>query len=478
MANAKTEQERFDIEKKYAEDAYNSKKLLLEQTQALYPKNSKEYKDYVAQLTALDAEYLNKQTEFANKQKELDTKAFQDRVKTKQTENKQIIDDLTITYSLVKDLTNENSVEARRVQDEIFAAQKKTISDELALYEERKKQVGTLTQEEADRVKELELQQRQLTATIQIENNKRFRSDLDRALKTAEETKKAQDQKFQDNMKAAEGDLKLQQQLLDEKKRLDELYYEEQLAREGLTAEQIKAIRDKQTADAKANAETQMSIELKKFQAQQQLLGATAAALNALGDIVGKQTKEGKALAIAASLINTYAAIAGQLKAFSGVPIPAYAIVQAVATGLVGFKAVADIVKTPVPGGGGDSGGSTGSGTSVPRPRGMATGGLVQGIGGPKSDLIPAMLSNGESVINAQSTAMFRPLLSSINSIGGGKRFADGGLAIGSFSQDQALSQLQNSLSLNQAPIKTYVVASDMTNQQMMDRNIKTRSTI
>jgi hypothetical protein len=88
------------------------------------------------------------------------------------------------------------------------------------------------------------------------------------------------------------------------------------------------------------------------------------------------------------------------------------------------------------------------------------------------------MLSNGESVINAQSTAMFRPLLSSINSIGGGKRFADGGLAIGSFSQDEALSQLQNSLSLNQAPIKTYVVASDMTNQQMMDRNIKTRSTI
>jgi|694.fasta_scaffold51491_3 hypothetical protein len=478
MANAKTDQERFDIEKKYAQDAYNSKKLLLQQTQALYPKNSKEYKDYIAQLTALDAEYLNKQTEFANKQKELDTKAFQDRVKSKQTENKQIIDDLTITYSLVKDLTNENSVESRRVQDEIFAAQKKTISDELALYEERKKQVGTLTEEEANRVKELELQQRQLTATIQIENNKRFRSDLDRALKTAEENKKVQDQQFQDMMKAAEGDLQLQQQLLDEKRRLDEAYYAEQLAREGLTAEQIKAIKDKQTADLRANAEAQISIEQKKFQAQQQLLGATAAALNALSDIVGKDTKKGKALAIAASLINTYAAIAGQLKAFSGVPVPAYAIVQAVATGLVGFKAVNDIIKTPVDGNAGGGGGSTGSGTSVPRPRGMATGGLVQGIGGPKSDLIPAMLSNGESVINAKSTSLFRPLLSSINSIGGGKRFADGGLAVGSFSQDQALLDLQNSLTVSQAPIKTYVVASDMTNQQMMDRNIKTRSTI
>jgi len=480
LSNAKTEQERFDIEKKYAEDAYNSKKLLLEQTQALYPKNSKEYKDYVASLTALDADYLNKQTEFANKQKELDTKAFQDRVKSKQQENKQIIDDLTITYSLVKDLSNENSVEARKVQDEIYSAQKKTISDELALYAKRKEQVGTLTEDEAQRVKELELQQKQLTATIILENNKRFRSDLDRALKTAEENKKVQDQQFQDNMKAAEGDLQFQQQLLDEKRRLDEAYYAEQLAREGLTAEQIKAIRDKQTADLKANAETQITIEQKKFQAQQALLAATAAALNALGDILGKNTKEGKALAIAASLINTYAAIAGQLRAFAGIPIPGYAIVQAIATGLIGFKAVSDIAKTPIPGagGGGGEGGSSGSGTSVPKPRGMATGGLVQGMGGPKSDLIPAMLSNGESVINAQSTAMFRPLLSSINSIGGGRRFADGGLAIGSFSQDQALSQLQNSLSLNQAPIKTYVVASDMSNQQMMDRNIKTRSTI
>ena len=146
---------------------------------------------------------------------------------------------------------------------------------------------------------------------------------------------------------------------------------------------------------------------------------------------------------------------------------------------MVGFKAVADIIKTPIPGANGGGGGTgAASGTAVPRPRGMATGGLVSGMGGPKSDLIPAMLSNGESVINAQSTSMFRPLLSSINAIGGGRRFADGGLAVGSFSQDQALQQLQNSLNLQQAPIKTYVVASDMTNQQMMDRNIKTRSTV
>ena len=475
LAGAKTEQEKLAIEKKYAEDAYNSKKKLLEDQAALYPKGSKEYNDYITQLTALDADYINKKTDFRNKDKEQEKKDFDESVKTAQESNKRKVDDLTAIYNLQKEKYGENSKEARAAQDEIFAAQAQGLENEKKLYEGKKE----LTKEEKSRLEEIITAQKNLTTAVETENAKRLKSDLDTALKSAEAKKKETDDLFAENMRKAEGDLIAQQALLDEKKRLDELYYAEQLAREGLTTEQIKALKDKQTADAKAAAEAQITIEQKKFDAQQKLLGATAAALNAVADIVGKNTVAGKALAVAASLINTYAAIAGQLAAFSKVPIPAYAIVQAVATGLVGFKAVADIIKTPIPGANGGGGGTgAASGTAVPKPRGMATGGFVSGIGGSKSDLIPAMLSNGESVINAQSTSMFRPLLSSINAIGGGRRFADGGLAVGSFSQDQALQQLQNSLNLQQAPIKTYVVASDMTNQQMMDRNIKTRSTV
>ena len=478
LAGAKTEQEKLAIEKKYAEDTYNSKKKLLEDQQKLYPKGSKEYKDYITQLTALDADYINKKTEFRNKDKEQEKKDFDERVKDAQTANKKKIDDLTATYNLQKEKYGENSKEARAAQDAIFAAQAQGLENEKKLYEGKKE----LTKEEKARVEEIKAAQSNLTIAVETENAKRAKSDLDTALKTAEAKKKETDDLFAENMRKAEGDLAAQQSLLDAKKALDEQYYAEQLAREGLTADQIKAIKDKQTADAKANAEAQLTIEQKKFEGQQKLLGATAAAINALGDIIGKNTVAGKALAVAASLINTYAAIAGQLKAATASPgaaIPGYAIAQAVATGLVGFKAVADIIKTPIPGANGGGGGTgAASGTAVPRPRGMATGGLVSGIGGPKSDLIPAMLSNGESVINAQSTSMFRPLLSSINAIGGGKRFADGGLAVGSFSQDQALSQLQSAMMFQQAPIKTYVVASDMSNQQMLDRNIKTRSTL
>jgi hypothetical protein len=59
----------------------------------------------------------------------------------------------------------------------------------------------------------------------------------------------------------------------------------------------------------------------------------------------------------------------------------------------------------------------------------LASGGKVVGPGTGTSDSIPAMLSNGESVINAKSTGMFAPLLSWINQIGGGKAFASGGMA-------------------------------------------------
>ncbi len=46
---------------------------------------------------------------------------------------------------------------------------------------------------------------------------------------------------------------------------------------------------------------------------------------------------------------------------------------------------------------------------------GFASGGHVNGPGGPKDDVIPAWLSNGEFVINAEKTAIFRPLLEYLN---------------------------------------------------------------
>jgi tape measure domain-containing protein len=73
------------------------------------------------------------------------------------------------------------------------------------------------------------------------------------------------------------------------------------------------------------------------------------------------------------------------------------------------------------------AGGLGGIGKSILGFFGFANGGYVSGPGTSTSDSIPAMLSNGEYVINAKSTAKMRPLLEAINS-GSMPKFADGGI--------------------------------------------------
>jgi hypothetical protein len=58
---------------------------------------------------------------------------------------------------------------------------------------------------------------------------------------------------------------------------------------------------------------------------------------------------------------------------------------------------------------------SSGRGYSFSSGFGYAAGGFVSGAGTARSDSIPAMLSNGEYVINARATAQNRELLDSIN---------------------------------------------------------------
>lgn len=81
-------------------------------------------------------------------------------------------------------------------------------------------------------------------------------------------------------------------------------------------------------------------------------------------------------------------------------------------------------------GGGFGSGGGVGDVTSsgiYPSDLGFASGGFVRGRGSGTSDSIPALLSNGEFIINAAATRRFLPLLRKINS--GALRMATGGWA-------------------------------------------------
>ena len=179
-------------------------------------------------------------------------------------------------------------------------------------------------------------------------------------------------------------------------------------------------------------------------------LGATASTLGAAASLFGENTIAYKALKIAETGINTYMSATAAFASVVGIPVvgPVLAPIAAgvaVASGLASIAKIAGI-QIPKPGGGG------GTPPAGPTASKFASGGLVQGPGSGTSDSIPAFLSNGESVINARSTEMFSGLLSTINTAGGGSSFAQSG---------------------GEAPvIKTYVVASDMTNQQEADKRI------
>ena len=116
-----------------------------------------------------------------------------------------------------------------------------------------------------------------------------------------------------------------------------------------------KAIDEKEIADAKIVADAKIDIAKKEEAAKVAALNGYANALSGISGVIGQETQAAKGLAIASSLVNTYAAISGQLKAFSGVPVPGYAIAQAIATGVVGLANVKKIASVKIPNSSGGS---------------------------------------------------------------------------------------------------------------------------
>lgn len=160
----------------------------------------------------------------------------------------------------------------------------------------------------------------------------------------------------------------------------------------------------------KAAFEEQKAQELEKQQLAEQTAHAFATVAGSIAGMLqtfGKENREltrlSKVIALAQIAIETGVATAKGISSAMSVPFPA------------NLAAIATTIATII-------GGMT-SAISTVKGAKFATGGLVTGPGTSTSDSIPARLSNGESVMNARSTAMFGPLLSSLNQAGGGVAF-------------------------------------------------------
>lgn len=142
--------------------------------------------------------------------------------------------------------------------------------------------------------------------------------------------------------------------------------------------------------------------EMKKANAEAiaGLMGTLSDAFGELGESNKAFAKLSKVLALGEIAVNTGVALAAGIKQAQSVPFPAN--IAAVATTVATILAnIATAIKTV-------------------NSAKFAEGGLVTGAGTGTSDSITARVSNGESIITANSTAMFAPLLSSLNQLGGG----------------------------------------------------------
>jgi len=200
---------------------------------------------------------------------------------------------------------------------------------------------------------------------------KELQDRFDKEDKDRLEKKKEEDQKKLEE----EQEKKIEKLELD--REFDNLTFEEQRAilqaREQLLLED-ETLSDKQRTElAKQFKDARVKIADLEFKEKQRAMMGYASALGDISGVIGEETEAGKAMAVASSLINTYASIAGQLRTFSeaGIAIPGYAIAQAIATGVVGLANVKKILSVKVPrssGGGGASAGASVGGATPQAP--------------------------------------------------------------------------------------------------------------
>lgn len=161
----------------------------------------------------------------------------------------------------------------------------------------------------------------------------------------------------------------------------------------------------KQMVDAqKQYADAQVQIEMDKYNAIASITGSLAEALGAFGESNKELVILQRTLAVAEVLIAQAVAIANAVKKATTDPtnFSVWQMIAAIGTSVAAVT------------------GAIASAFSALDGAKFARGGYISGAGTSTSDSIPVRVSNGESVMNANTTAMFSGLLSSLNQLGGG----------------------------------------------------------
>lgn len=410
---------------------------------------------------------LKADKDYYKAQADLQDKAEKEQVDKIQTTSDDVVSAKQVELERIKILYGEQSQAFKDLQAEILAIQIKAVQDQLAIMQGRVESGEMLTEEEWKQYDKLGIKLGQLTNQV-LANAATQKMTAEQKNEFVKKTQKDMDDwELQQSGTTLERSLEIlnaRDADIETRRLADIAKAEEKAKAEGDTEEQknarIAAINLQAAKDTKANEDAKQAVKDKAFAQDMARLQSTANALNSLAELVGKETAAGKALAIAAATINTYKGASEVIAAKPSLPEPANTIMKVInvaTTIATGLKNVREILAVKVPT------------TEVPevRIRQSARGGVLDGplhqMGGIMTGF--GELEGGEYVINRASTMMFRPQLDAINALGGGDV------------NYQAQGFAPNAGGNGEPPIfKTYVVASEMSSQQELDRVIKDRS--
>ena len=189
---------------------------------------------------------------------------------------------------------------------------------------------------------------------------------------------------------------------------LNEMLMNEELAQYENNQAMQEAIRKKYD-NMELQARREMAVKILEIeQSKYTAIGEIAGSMSQMIESFGEQGKEmvaiSKTLALAEVMLNQAVAISAAIAKATTDPT-SYTVVGMVATIAASVTAVVSAMAQ--------------AWKALDSAK-FATGGYIRGAGTSTSDSIPVRVSNGESIMNANTTAMFGGLLSSLNQLGGG----------------------------------------------------------
>jgi len=361
--------------------------------------------------------------------------AIEEDITKKEIKAKQMMVNALILEQSISLSTMEDKDKLAKIQAELIQLDTKKLASQRLL----QTQITTALNEEMAAAKELQnfkdslriLDEENKFAQIEQEKADRLKQLED--LK-ASETEKQQikldiEQSFKEKKKIIEDEEKV---LLNEER---EKFLESELGKEELKLEEQRNKALDELARFQGTEEEKLAINTKYDKLEQKQdeikrdaeIGMAKSTFSGIANLLGESSKAGKAAAAAAALINTYQGITAELATKTATPFGfALKLVNIASTAAIGFKSVKDIMKTDPKSGGGASASNPAAGRSTP-----------------SSESIPPT-PPAFNVVGASET----------------NQLAD---AIGGQSQQ---------------PIQTYVVASNVSTAQELDRNIVTSATI